>query len=486
MWASCLSGGVCTQKASLGFAPLQHSTLTIDRSIDHQKLTFFTHSLDSNQPTRLSESSDEDGARRSDSESETEDEDGEALTPALEVQILQTINSIRRKDPRIYKPEVAWFEGGGKPGGGAEAAEAADDSGQVKKEKRKTYKDVVREQVLAAARDGEEAVLDDGADSDSDDGDGGGDGDEGTKPMVYDAEQEAIRKAFLTAAVGEGDEGEEEEGHEKEKREEGLLRVRRKRKGAAGPEELLEKRIAAEVEAMVQRAADPKEKEADLFLRSFILGKKWVDPQDAESDSEEKEGEGRAPASGAVPAARDGHYGPLLAAVDDEEDAEEVERMEDFESKYNFRFEQEGGAEVVSYGRHVEVRCVELRICPSWAWRGNLLFNAWFGFDHHRLSLRSQQGSARRKDDKRKKERDAYKKRKGRSVLACVRAHTGIHPTCACSAHDTAHAAFKSTHTRGGAQAEGGGAAAAQEPEAGGDTGAPGQDSADQRRGAGQ
>ena len=54
-------------------------------------------------------------------------------------------------------------------------------------------------------------------------------------------------------------------------------------------------------------------------------------------------------------------YGPagmkpqLLAEVDDEEDAEEVERMENFESKYNFRFEQEGGTEIISYGRHVEV-----------------------------------------------------------------------------------------------------------------------------------
>ena len=44
-----------------------------------------------------------------------------------------------------------------------------------------------------------------------------------------------------------------------------------------------------------------------------------------------------------------------VAAVDDEEDEAELDRMEAFESNYNFRFEQEGGTEIVSYGRHVEV-----------------------------------------------------------------------------------------------------------------------------------
>jgi protein KRI1 len=263
----------------------------------------------------------------------------------LEVQILQTINSIRRKDPRIYRPDVSWFEAGGQ-----EEGEEGGDGG--KKEKRKTYKDVVREQVLAAARDGEDAVLDDDDDADGGDGDGG---ERETKPMVYDAEQEAIRKEFLTAA-----DSDEEEGEDGGEKNDGLLRVRQKGRGGQQEQDVkLEKRIEEEVNAMVQAAAggDPKEQEADLFLQQFILGKKWVDPQDADDDDSQDEG-GEAVADPVhVPAARDGHYGPLLSGeVDDEEDAAEVERMEDFESKYNFRFEQEGGAEIVSYGRHVEVR----------------------------------------------------------------------------------------------------------------------------------
>jgi hypothetical protein len=50
-----------------------------------------------------------------------------------------------------------------------------------------------------------------------------------------------------------------------------------------------------------------------------------------------------------------GHEMAVGVAVDDEEDAEEVDRMEAFESKYNFRFEEDGGTEIVSYGRNVQV-----------------------------------------------------------------------------------------------------------------------------------
>ena len=42
------------------------------------------------------------------SDSEIEDEDAEALTSSMELQIVQTINSIRRKDPRIYDSSTKW------------------------------------------------------------------------------------------------------------------------------------------------------------------------------------------------------------------------------------------------------------------------------------------------------------------------------------------------------------------------------------------
>lgn len=44
-------------------------------------------------------------------EAESEDEDGEELTPAVDAAILRTLARIRRKDPEIYESEKGIFEG---------------------------------------------------------------------------------------------------------------------------------------------------------------------------------------------------------------------------------------------------------------------------------------------------------------------------------------------------------------------------------------
>lgn len=57
--------------------------------------------------------------------------------------------------------------------------------------------------------------------------------------------------------------------------------------------------------------------ENETFLMNFVLNKGWID----------KDSKSKAPT-----------YEELVA---EEEDEEEVERMEDFEQKHNFRFEEE-------------------------------------------------------------------------------------------------------------------------------------------------
>jgi protein KRI1 len=42
---------------------------------------------------------------------ESEDEDGEELTPAVDAAILRTLARIKRKDPEIYNPEKDIFGG---------------------------------------------------------------------------------------------------------------------------------------------------------------------------------------------------------------------------------------------------------------------------------------------------------------------------------------------------------------------------------------
>ena len=53
----------------------------------------------------LDESDDSDA-----SSSESEDEAAELLTPGLDLKILETINAIRAKDPRVYDGTTRFFD----------------------------------------------------------------------------------------------------------------------------------------------------------------------------------------------------------------------------------------------------------------------------------------------------------------------------------------------------------------------------------------
>jgi protein KRI1 len=393
------------------------------------------------------------------SSSEEEDEEGEELTPAMEVQILRTINSIRERDPKIYQHDMKWFSNG-------EDEEAEGKEGRRKGERPKRYKDVIREQVLAAVEADKEAI--ESSEEEDLDKSGAG-GERGGEPvssqrMGYDAEQLQLRQAFLEAAAGE-EEGEGAEEEEEEKVEKEKEAGRRRKKGKAGgssresvkrsglgeEEEEEEKggdfegtgllklrrggekeggevegQIKEEVERMMktrprgrgtgkgerggmqaeeeEEEEEIREKATDAFLKDFILGKRWREEEEEEGEDDEEERDGakeeRRKAAvvggsekGALEGVR-GHYGPVRGKeegeeggeeggegnVDDEEDAAEMERMEAFESKYNFRFEQEGGTALVTYGRAVA-------------------------------------GSARRPDDRRKAEREAQKRRKAEERL---------------------------------------------------------------------
>lgn len=102
---------------------------------------------------------------------------------------------------------------------------------------------------------------------------------------------------------------------------------------------------------------DPKNEvaDADAFLKDFVLKKKWIDPDPHQA---------KFASSG---------LGDYDSASEDE-----LDRADNFESKFNFRFEEGGGGEITSYAR---------------------------GGAAHGDSMR-------RVDDKRKKEREARKDKK--------------------------------------------------------------------------
>ncbi|CAI2165293.1 15134_t:CDS:10 [Funneliformis geosporum] len=77
---------------------------------------------------------------------------------------------------------------------------------------------------------------------------------------------------------------------------------------------------------------DPNINEDEAFLMDFILKRGWIDK---ESDK--------------VPS-----YDELIAEHHDDENEKFEEAVDQFESKYNFRFEEEGSTKVVTYARNLE------------------------------------------------------------------------------------------------------------------------------------
>eukprot|EP00985_Skeletonema_marinoi_P004644 scaffold2012_cov128-Skeletonema_marinoi.AAC.10 len=111
------------------------------------------------------------------SSSESEDEEGELLTPHLDAQIVKTLKALRRKDDSVYDKNATFY---------AKGDDSDDDeSSGDKKMKRKTYKDVVREQIL-------EQMDDEDGNGKKKSADGAAAGD-----LAYDEEQRDIRRAFL-------------------------------------------------------------------------------------------------------------------------------------------------------------------------------------------------------------------------------------------------------------------------------------------------
>ena len=243
---------------------------------------------------------------------------------------MQTINALRNKDDSIYKKDTKFFK---------EQQNASSDSeGEItKKRKPKTYKDMVREEILEKMDRDEDA---------GSDGDGEKERDirrskqysEKTDKLAYDEEQKALRADFMDDDSDNNDEDDD-----------WLV----KKKGSNAPADgEVEKERLNQIEALAKtsetnglKLVDPKGEvqDGDKFLLDFIKNKRWVD-QNEYSDDEE-----------------DGPSKPrIIGDNDDGNDSDaslaDLERTDEFESKYNFRFEEanenSGAAlSVVGYSR---------------------------------------------------------------------------------------------------------------------------------------
>ena len=231
------------------------------------------------------------------SSSESEDEDGELLTPGLDAKIVKTLRALKSKDEGIYDKNVTFFQ---------EEEEEAGTGGKDGKVKAMRYKDVVREHILEEIEADEKgAALKDNIPRKQ----------VNSRDFAYDVEQREIREAFLESTRDKQD----EDGGESE--DENWLKPKAKTQETeddqAEVKRLWEEEFSSKSAVTADsKLVDPKGEvqDPDKFLMNFMSNRKWVDTTDVALRK--------------------------IREVDEESIESFQDKMDDFESKYNFRFEE--------------------------------------------------------------------------------------------------------------------------------------------------
>ncbi|KAI0566742.1 KRR1 interacting protein [Gracilaria domingensis] len=288
----------------------------------------------------------------SSSSSEEEDELGELLTKGIDKQFRDTLEAIRSKDPRIYDKNTTFFNAQSEDEEDDDDSQLSYDSDDepvagwdsiaeaAKRDARKlTLKDYVRENLLKDGRLSDSDI--DGESEAAVDQQGEG------STAHEDAAEKGPRKdrqaksGSPTASNLLEDESEEEEDfftkkdkttaeieQEEEEFDKFLKKQSIKRAQQTGEELLLHSYLENET---------PDEKER--FLRDFVLNNGWLDKNAADA-----------------PGANDYKIEvdlPNQEVNEIEEDESFDEKNDEFEAKYNFRFEDPEGSNVVSYARNI-------------------------------------------------------------------------------------------------------------------------------------
>lgn len=282
------------------------------------------------------ENDEEDESDYSDSESdEEEDDEGELLTPAVDAQILKTLSEIRSRSQKVYDPNTKFFDEQElakidqewrKKHSGAKKNTLKPDS-----KPKMTVRDYQRERILSgkALEEAEQEELEE----------------EEHLPLTHVQEQELLKAEMKKAFSFDKEEEDNED-------DSGLLSVRVKSEEEIAREEeeyrnfLLENLASSENAKLSmsewlsyreeQDGINPKEGKSkkqltdDDFLIDYVLNKGWVDKQASRIPSYDK------------------------VIEEDIEDEEAEEAAEEFESAHNFRYEQEGGAQIQTFSRNIE------------------------------------------------------------------------------------------------------------------------------------
>ncbi|XP_059649303.1 uncharacterized protein LOC132295171 [Cornus florida] len=233
----------------------------------------------------------------SDSESSSEDFD---LGKNDDLTFFDALIRVKNNDPVIENKDVKLFESEFESDSEEESGETEEEEeglGRRKKEKPMYLKDVTAKLLIEEGPEFEER-------------------DENEKVKSYADEQEELKKAFLDAVEEAMD---DEEGE--------LL----KEKGNEGDEDEGDSDDGIEIQNKLDEyfGEDDKLDENEKFLKDYFRNKMWVDESKGQNPLDE-----------------------VVFGVSDDE--EEIEKQEDYEKDFNFRFEEKAGDRVLGHSRFVE------------------------------------------------------------------------------------------------------------------------------------
>ncbi|XP_074642032.1 protein KRI1 homolog [Tubulanus polymorphus] len=245
----------------------------------------------------------------SSSSSESEDDDAEALTPDIEKAWMKAYAAVKTKDPKIYSKEVTFFN---------EKFNSENDVKGKKSNKQKPMylKDYERKVILERG-----GVIDEDAEV------------RNNQQFGYYEEQEHLKKN-LKAVVDSDSDSDDELFVKKEK-----SKVEQDEEDADYEEwskthiiEDSENKAGIDLGNLKDYWSNPNLGDGEKFLRDYIMNKRYLD-----------EGDERIPT-----------YDEIVADEDISGDEEALEKQEDFERKFNFRFEEPDPEFIKSYPRTID------------------------------------------------------------------------------------------------------------------------------------
>ncbi|XP_072224767.1 protein KRI1 homolog [Leuresthes tenuis] len=273
-----------------------------------------------------------DRAGESDSESsESSSDDSEVeLDPDVERDFYRTLSLLKKKDPKIYEQDVRFYSED------ASNSDAQPSTSKKASVKPMYLKDYERKVILE-----KEGKYED--DDDSDDEEAATRRERAASPS-YMQEQKELKESFRKFIEDSGDEeGGEADGvselltrrmktqEERDKEEADYLEWLKGQDEGEGLEEV------KDLKYLRDYWNDPELDEKERFLRDYMLNKGYLD--------EEEDNDERVPTYDEV-------------VQDEVEDSEEegetfLERQEDFERSYNFRFEEPNAQQIKTYPRNI-------------------------------------------------------------------------------------------------------------------------------------